>query len=35
MRQNVIEIGPVGEKKRFYEKNATKSHKGDPNPHYS
>jgi len=35
MRRNVIEIGPVGEKKRFYDKNVTKSHKGDPNPRYS
>jgi len=35
MRQNVMKIGPVGEKKRFYDKNVTKSHKGDPNPRYS
>jgi tellurite resistance protein TehA-like permease len=35
MRQNDVEIGPVGEKKRFYDKNATKSHKGDPISHYT
>ena len=34
MRQNVIEIGPVAEKKRFYVTKWHKKRRGDTNPHY-
>ena len=34
MRQNVIEIGPVAEKKRLYVTKWHKKRRGDTNPHY-